>query len=65
MFNPAMVRRAAAADTNTVYLYTGPGGTATAPTTGDWNTATNWAGNAIPTSGANTELDFGGSGASG
>ena len=39
MFDPGMMRSAAA---NTVYIYTGPGASATVPTTGDWNTTTNW-----------------------
>jgi autotransporter-associated beta strand protein len=47
------------------YIYTGPGGTATSPATGDFNTATNWFGGSIPASGTNTELDFGGSGNAG
>jgi hypothetical protein len=58
------VRSASAA--NTVYTFTGPGGTATAPTTGDFNTSTNWLGGVAPVSGTSTssavELDFGGSG---
>ena len=49
---------------NVVYTYTGPGGTPTAPVTGDFNTAGNFNGNsAAPVSSATTELDFGGSGA--
>ena len=51
---------------NTVYTYTGPGGTATAPTTGDFNTSTNFIGG-VPANGTSTssatELDFNGSGA--
>jgi len=41
--------------------YIGPGGTTTAPTTGNWNTAANWSPSGIPASGA--ALSFGGSGA--
>lgn len=61
MFDPAMMRSAAAA--NTAYVYTGPGGTSAAPTSGDWNTATNWVGG-VPVSYLDTQLNFGGSGAS-
>jgi fibronectin-binding autotransporter adhesin len=46
---------------NNVSVYTG-GGTATAPLTGDWNTAGNWSPTGVPVSAATTELDFGGSG---
>ena len=42
--------------------YTGPGGTTTAPVTGNWNTSTNWSPNGVPGGGA--ALSFGGSGSS-
>jgi fibronectin-binding autotransporter adhesin len=42
----------------------GPGGTATAPTTGNWNLAGNWSPSGVPASSTATLLDFGGSGAS-
>ena len=38
--------------------WTGPSGTASAPTTGDWNTAGNWSPNGVPASSTTTELDF-------
>jgi fibronectin-binding autotransporter adhesin len=52
---------------NTVYTYTGPGGTANVPTTGNFN-ASNFVGGVAPVSGTSassaTELDFNGSGSS-
>jgi fibronectin-binding autotransporter adhesin len=46
---------------NTVSVWTGPAGTATAPATGFWNTSSNWIPAAVPASSSSTELDFGGS----
>jgi fibronectin-binding autotransporter adhesin len=48
--------------TNTISTFSGNGGTATTPITGDWNTAGNWSPSGIPTSASTTELDFNGSG---
>jgi autotransporter-associated beta strand protein len=42
--------------------WTGPSGTTTSPTTGNWNTSTNWSPAGVPGSG--TALTFGGSGSS-
>jgi autotransporter-associated beta strand protein len=47
-----------------IFNYTGPGGTAAAPTSGNWNVATNWT-EGLPVSEPATELRFGGSGAVG
>ena len=58
-FGPAGA--ALAANGNTVYNWQGPGGSFITPTTGNWSTNTNWD-IGTPASGANTELDFGGTG---
>jgi fibronectin-binding autotransporter adhesin len=50
---------AAPAWANTPYAYTGPGGTASSPTTGNFSTGF---GGTAPVSSATTELDFGGFG---
>jgi fibronectin-binding autotransporter adhesin len=57
LLSPILAQRAAGA----TFTYTGPGGTAAAPTTGNWNAAGNWVGG-LPASNAATELVFGGSG---
>jgi fibronectin-binding autotransporter adhesin len=46
----------------TTYAYTGPGGTATSPTTGTWTPNADWAGSAAPVSSTSNVLTFGGSG---
>lgn len=42
--------------------WTGPSGTASAPTSGNWSVATNWDPNGVPASSDTTVLAFGGSG---
>jgi hypothetical protein len=44
-----------------VFSWTGPGGTQTSPTSGNWNVAGNWVGGLPPTNDLSTALDFGGS----
>jgi autotransporter-associated beta strand protein len=50
---------------NAVSVYTGAGGTSTGPTNGSFSDPNSFAGGVAPLSGSTTEIDFGGSGASG
>ena len=57
MMAAALAGIGAKAASATTYTWTGPSGTTSVPTSGNWNAAADWVGG-IPVSGTGTELDF-------